>query len=90
MAKTIKITIYNPKELWIKFCNWVFWPRRKKCAEWIDFTKGTLESDLADVFINNKHMIVQEYYDSNDLYERCLDAINKRLDKVKAIMEKPM
>ena len=30
MAKTIKITIYNPKELWRMFCNWVFWPRLSK------------------------------------------------------------
>ena len=88
--KKITINLYTPKELWQMFWNWAFWPRRKNCAEWIDFAKGTIESDLADVFIDNKHMIVKEYYDSNNLYERCLDAINKRLDEVKSIMEKPM
>lgn len=88
--KKIVITLYTPKELWIKFWNLVFWPRRKECAEWIDFVKGTIESDLADVFIDNKHMIVQEYFESDNLYKKCLDAINKRLDEVKAIMKKPM
>jgi hypothetical protein len=52
MAKTIKITIYNPKELWIKFCNWVFWPRHKKCAEWCDYYDGVLRSKIVDILQN--------------------------------------
>ena len=51
---------------------------------------GTIEGDLADVFIENKHMIVKEYYDSNNFYERCLEVIKKRLDQVKELMCKPM
>lgn len=49
MAKTIKITIYNPKELWIKFCNWVFWPRHKKCAEWCDYYNGVLDHRIVRI-----------------------------------------
>jgi hypothetical protein len=49
MAKTIKITFYNPKELWIKFCNWVFWPRHKKCAEWCDYYDGVLQSKIDEI-----------------------------------------
>lgn len=49
MAKTIKITIYNPKELWIKFCNWVFWPRHKKCADWCDYYDGVLDSMIVKI-----------------------------------------
>ena len=49
MAKTIKITFYNPKELWTKFCNWVFWPRRKQCAEWCDYYDGVLTSKVFDI-----------------------------------------
>lgn len=37
MAKTIKITLYNPKELWVMFWNWAFWPRRKECAVWCEY-----------------------------------------------------
>ena len=54
MAKTIKITLYNPKELWIKFWNWVFWPRQKKCAEWCDSYHENLMYLLSDVF--NKYV----------------------------------
>ena len=61
MAKTIKITLYTPKELWTKFCNWVFWPRHKKCAEWCDFYDGVLcakveeilEAERKNVFISD-------------------------------------
>jgi hypothetical protein len=49
MAKTIKITFYNPKELWIKFCNWVFWPRHKKCATWCDYYDGVLDSMIVKI-----------------------------------------
>ena len=49
MAKTIKITIYNPKELWIKFCNWVFWPRHKKCVTWCDYYDGVLDSMIVKI-----------------------------------------
>ena len=88
--KKITITLYSPKELWQKFWNWAFWPRRKECAEWIDFANGTIESDLADVFIENKPMIVPEYYDSDILYDRCIKCINVRLDAIKELMSKPM
>jgi len=48
MAKTIKITIYSPKELWIKFCNWVFWPRHKKCADWCNYY-DVLDSMIVEI-----------------------------------------
>jgi hypothetical protein len=43
MAKKITITLYSPKELWVKFWNRFFWPRRKKCAEWLDFGQCEVE-----------------------------------------------
>ena len=49
MAKTIKITIYNPKELWLMFCNWVFWPRHKKCTEWCDYYDGVLGAKVVEI-----------------------------------------
>ena len=39
----IKINLYSPKELWVKFWNRFFWPRRKECAEWIDLLEVKLE-----------------------------------------------
>ena len=49
MAKTIKITFYNPKELWRMFCNWVFWPRHKKCVDWCDYYDGVLDSLIIEI-----------------------------------------
>jgi len=56
MAKTIKITFYNPKELWVMFWNWAFWPRRKKCAKWCEYYHETLICLMSDIF---------------DKYEKC-------------------
>ena len=42
MAKTIKITFYSPKELWLMFWNWAFWPRRKECAKWCEYYDALL------------------------------------------------
>lgn len=41
--KTIKINIYTPKELLVKFWNRFYWPRRKKCAEWLTYGQGLVE-----------------------------------------------
>lgn len=90
MAKTIKITFYSPKELWAKFWQKFFWPRRKECSDWMDYAKGAIESDLADVFVANKKMIVEEYYDSDELYNLCMRAIKERLDFVKEMMCTPL
>ena len=52
MAKTVKITFYNPKELWRMFWTKFFWPRRKKCAEWVDFMQAIIESAIiSDILI---------------------------------------
>lgn len=51
--KTIKINIYSPKELWVKFWNRVFWPRRKQCAEWMDLVEYQLEKAIiTDIIID--------------------------------------
>ena len=52
MAKTITITLYSPKELCNKFCNWVFWPRRKECAQWCDYYDGVLDSMIVEILQN--------------------------------------
>lgn len=55
MSKTITITLYSPKEIWEKFWDRFFWPRRKKCAEWCEWGKITLNQELfGDVLCNEE------------------------------------
>ena len=49
MSKEIKITLYNPKELWKMFCNRVFWPRNKKCTEWCEYYDGVLDHSIYEI-----------------------------------------
>lgn len=44
--KTIKINLYSPAELWNKFRNWLFWPSRKQCSQWVDVYKDMLHERL--------------------------------------------
>lgn len=88
--KKVTVTFYSPKELWRMFWNWAFWPRRKKCAEWMDYAQGIIESDLSDVFINNKHMIVQEYWESDELFQACITVVNDCLKKTEKFMSEPL
>lgn len=39
----LEFTLYNPKELWTKFWNRFYWPRRKQCAEWMEFGQFIVE-----------------------------------------------
>lgn len=53
IRKSFTITFYSPKELWAKFWNRFFWPRRKQCAEWME----VLQVKLVEAIICN--IIVQ-------------------------------
>lgn len=62
MAKTITLTFYNPKELWIKFCNWVFWPRHKKCVDWCDYYDGVLCAKIVEILQEaNENSEISDY-----------------------------
>ncbi len=55
--KTIKINIYTPKELWVKFWNRFFWPRRIKCAEWLGYGQGLVEHGvISDVLCKTEEL----------------------------------
>lgn len=57
MAKEIKITLYTPRELWVKFWNRFYWPRRKKCAEWLEYGQGEVEYKIIhDVICNTEEL----------------------------------
>lgn len=89
--KTIKINIYSPKELWVKFWNRFFWPRRKQCAEWMDFAQVRLEHAIISE-------IIVDYYSKGLLGESMAEqlelaiksAIEKECEVVKELMSKPM
>ena len=79
MAKTVKITFYTPKELWRMFWTKFFWPRRKACAEWVDFTQSLLESDIIS------DIIIGKYYNKGLIEEKVVEDLE--LDVRKAIEE---
>jgi len=88
---TIKLTFYNPKELWKEFWNWAFWPRRKTCADWINYAEGVIESDMADIFMEHKISgIIMTDKDADELYNKLLIMIKEHLEKTKELMSKPL
>ena len=77
--KKITITLYSPKELWKKFWNRVFWPRRKECAEWMEI----LQVKLVEAIICN--IIIGKYFNSCYIDETTSENLEK--DITKAIHE---
>ena len=63
----IKINLYSPRELWVKFWNRCFWPRRKQCAEWMDLAQVKLEHSII-------HDIIIDFYDTGKLDSTPFDA----------------
>lgn len=86
MAKTIKITIYSPKELWRMFCNWVFWPRRKQCAEWCEYYDDELMREVVNILQNKS----ASAFISDEAAERIEIAIRKASSEVAADTAKKM
>lgn len=89
MAKTIKITFYNPKELWRMFCNWVFWPRHKKCVDWCDYYDGVLDGLIVEILSDecDKGNISTE---TAERLEIALKHANSEVSKLTAdLMSKP-
>lgn len=79
MAKTIKITFYSCRELWERFWTWAFWPRRKKCAEWIEFVQARLESEIIS------DLLIEKYFNQGILNDAICESLE--LD-IRAIIEK--
>ena len=93
MSKRISfsITLYSPKELWNKFWNRVFWPRRKQCAEWCDFAAGCIENDIADLIFEYKlNGIINVDKDADKLYDKIVAKVREHLDETKELMSKPL
>lgn len=88
--KKITITFYSPKELWKMFCNWVFWPRRKQCAEWIDYADDMIERSLADILFEYKmNGQITSDEDADNLYNELVEKVREHLKKTEELMSKP-
>lgn len=91
IKKTFTITFYSPRELWVRFWNRFYWPRRKQCAEWMDLVEVKLHNAII-------HDIVMEYYDkgkigyslAEDLELTIEQAIKDVCSDVKRIITKPI
>ena len=85
--KKITITLYSPKELWKKFWNRVFWPRRKECAEWME----VLQVKLVEAIICN--IIIGKYFNettAENLEKDITKAIYDVCSNMKEEISKPL
>lgn len=73
MSKKITITIYSPKELWEKFWDRFFWPRRVKCAEWCEFGRYEIERVVVSEVLDK----VDKVLDTDDMIQLELALKNK-------------
>lgn len=91
ITKTFTITFYSPRELWVRFWNRFYWPRRKQCAEWMDLVEVKLDNAII-------HDIVWEYYDkgiigyslAEDLELTINQAIKDVCSDFKEVITKPI
>lgn len=90
--KKITLTFYSPKELWCKFWNRAFWPRRKECSEWMENVKV----ELAEKIVND--IVIGKYYNICYISEEAANALDKDItnaiydicEKYKKVICKPL
>ena len=88
--KTITINIYSPKELWTRMLNWLFWPRRKKCAEWIEVLQvGLTHSIINEIIIPRYDQGIMGSSLAEDLEISIREAIDEKCQILKELMSKP-
>lgn len=80
MSKEIKITLYSPKELWKMFCNRVFWPRNKKCAEWCEYYDGVLDHRIYET--------IQQAVEDGMITDEAAEALEIKLKEANAATAK--
>lgn len=90
MAKTIRITFYNPKELWHMFWIKFFWPRRKQCTQWCDYFDDLICSEVVNILLdeNEKGAISDEV--ANRLGLSIKSASNNTAKRVAKLMSEPL
>lgn len=90
--KKITITFYSPKELWKKFWDRVFWPRRKECSEWMDYIQVELAQKIVDEIVIGKYYnacFVDEATAEN-LEKDITNAIYDVCSTMKKLISKPL
>ena len=92
MAKTIKTTLYTPKELWRMFWTKFFWPRRKKCSEWLEFLQGRLEYSIVNKLLIDKFCKEGKISDdvTDEMELSIKQAIQEAVDETKKVMTTPI
>lgn len=90
--KRITINIYSPKELWVKFWNRVFWPRRKKCVEWIEYGQCEVEyAIINEVLCNTEELGIDIDFDELTKLELAIKPkITEAFDKLKKVITTPL
>ena len=85
---TITFTFYNQKELWKKFWDRFFWPRRKQCAEWCEYGRYCMEDEILSEVLGK----VNKVLDTGDMIRLEMaikDGIKTVFEKMKILMETP-
>lgn len=87
--KKITITLYSPKELWRKFWNRFFWPRRKQCSEWMDIFEVDLHKAIVLDIIESENYIKMKGEMAENLEKDITIAILKECEKFRKVICKP-
>ena len=87
MSKTITITFYSPKELWEKFWNRFYWPRRKQCAEWCEWGEYVMKQEIiSDVLCHDEGLDI----DTSVRLELAMkEKIEQVFEQMKTLIETP-
>lgn len=87
----LEFTLYNPKELWAKFWNRFYWPRRKQCAEWMGFGQVIVENAvISDVICNAEELGINIDTDTSIKLELAIrPKIKECFDRLTDLISKP-
>lgn len=88
----LKFTLYTPKELWTKFWNRCFWPRRKICAEWMEFGQVIVENAvISDVICKTEELGIDIDTDTAEKLELAIrPKIKECFDRLTELITKPI
>lgn len=92
IKKSFTITFYSPKELWVKFWNRFFWPRRKQCAEWLEYGQSEIEyAIIHEVLCNTEELGIDIDFDELKKLELAIKPkITEVFDKLRKVITIPL
>lgn len=91
MSKQITITLYTPKELWVKFWNRFYWPRRKLCAEWLEYGQSEVEHGvISEVLCKTDELGINIDFETAEKLELAIrPKIAEGFDKLRKVIIEP-